>query len=175
VSANPVSSTPVKNALQRLKQFLKSQFERLREIRDPPRAVAGGAAIGIFWGFTPMLGLKTLLSILSAWIFRCSKVSAAVAVSFHDVLTPIWPVILRWEYDLGFWILSHPHHFPERLHEHDAHLRYWLHWSTLKILWPLLVGSLLFAVPFALLTYWAVEQSLERYEHKRQRRLIPPA
>ena len=164
----------MKNALQRLKQFLKSRYEQLREIRDGPRAVAGGAAIGIFWGFTPMLGLKTLLSILCAWIFRCSKISAAVAVSFHDVLTPIWPVILRWEYDLGFWILSHPHHFPERLHEHDAHLKYWLHWSTLKILWPLLVGSLLFAVPCALITYWSVEQSLERYEQKRRRRLDSP-
>jgi len=131
--------------------------------------------MGIFWGFTPMIGLKTLLSILSAWIFRCSKVSAAVAVSFHDVLTPIWPVILRWEYELGFWILSHPHHFPERLHKHDAHLRYWLHWRTLEILWPMLVGSLLFAVPFALITYWTLKHSLEHYERRRQRSLNPPA
>ena len=135
--------------------------------------MAGGAAIGIFWGFTPLLGLKTLLSILFSWILRCSKVSAAVAVSFHDVLTPIWPVILRWEYDVGFWILSHPHHFPKRLREHDAHLKYWLHWSTLELLWPTLIGSLLFAVPFALITYWTLEKSLERYERRRRDRLNP--
>lgn len=137
--------------------------------------MAGGAAIGIFWGFTPLLGLKTLLSIACAWLFRCSKISAAVAVSFHDILTPIWPVILRWEYDLGFWILSHPHHFPKRFSRGDTHLKHWLHWSTLEILWPMLVGSLLFAVPFALITYWTVEQSLERYERARRRRLNPPA
>ena len=162
-------------AFQTLLRFVQRQYERLREIRDTPRAVAGGAAIGIFWGFTPLIGLKTLLSILLAWICRCSKVSAAVAVSFHDVLTPIWPVILRWEYDLGFWILSHPHRFPKRFREGEAHLKYWLHWSTLKILWPMLVGSLLFAVPFSLITYWVVAQWLERSARRRLRGLEPRA
>jgi len=158
-----------------LKQFVKSRYEQLKRIRDAPQAVAGGAAIGIFWGFTPLLGLKTLLSILFAWTFRCSKISAAIAVSFHDILTPIWPFFLRWEYDFGFWILSHPHHFPKRLKVEDAHMKYWLHFNTLEILWPTFVGSLLFAVPFALITYWIVEQALERYQHIRQRRLTPPA
>jgi uncharacterized protein (DUF2062 family) len=45
-----------------------------------------------------------LLSIIFAWICRCSKLSAVLAVAFHDILTPIWPVVLRWEYQLGFWI-----------------------------------------------------------------------
>jgi uncharacterized protein len=165
---------PVK-ALHALKQFAKKRLEQLEDIRDAPRAVAGGVAIGIFWGFTPLIGLKTLLSILLAWISRCSKISAAVAVSFHDILTPIWPVFLRWEYDLGFWMLSHPHHFPKRLHENDAHLKYWLHWNTLEIIWPTLVGSLFFAVPFALISYFIVEQTLERYERRRGVSVIPPA
>jgi uncharacterized protein (DUF2062 family) len=156
-------------ALRTLKQFVKRQYEQLKQIRDAPRAVAGGAAIGIFWGFTPLIGLKTLLSILFAWTLRCSKISAAVAVSFHDILTPIWPVFLRWEYEVGFWILSHPHHFPKRLSRDDAHFKYWLHWTTLDLLWPTLVGSLFFAVPFALISYFIVEQSLERYEHRRAR------
>jgi uncharacterized protein (DUF2062 family) len=170
--ANHASSKPLK-AFHILKQFVKRNYERLKQIRDAPRAVAGGAAIGTFWGFTPLLGLKTLLSILFAWIFRCSKISAAVAVSIQDILTPVWPVILRWEYDLGFWILSHPHHFPKRFREEDAHLRSWLHWRTLEILWPTLVGSLLFAAPLAVISYWAVERSLKRYERRRRGRLEP--
>ena len=94
-----------------LMAFVQNRYERLKQIRDRPRAVAGGVAVGMFWGFTPLLGLKTLLSILFAWMFRCSKISAVIAVSLHDLLTPIWPIILRWEYDFGFWILNHPHHF----------------------------------------------------------------
>lgn len=157
-----------------LKTLVKSYYERLKQIRDAPRAVAGGAAIGIFWGFTPLLGLKTLLSILFAWMSRCSKVSAAIAVSFHDLLTPFWPIILRWEYDLGFWILSHPHHFPKRLSVGEVHMKYWFHFRTLELLWPMFVGSLLFAIPCALISYWIVETALERYERKRRYPLTPP-
>ena len=161
-------------AVLRLKQFVKEQYARLKQIRDAPRAVAGGVAIGMFWGFTPLTGIKTLLSILLAWVFRCSKISAVITVSFHDILTPIWPIILRWEYDFGFWILSHPHHFPKRLSMEEAHIKYWLHFSKLEVLWPTFVGSLLFAVPSALVSYWIVEQSLERYRRVRYRRRPSP-
>lgn len=159
----------------KLKQFVKSRYEQLERIRAGPQAVAGGVAIGTFWGFTPLLGLKTLLSILFAWMFRCSKISAAIAVSLQDILTPLWPVVLRWEYDLGFWILSHPHHLPKRFELEDAHLKYWLRLRTLDLLWPTFVGSLLFAVPFALISYWIVVQALERYQRIHQRRLTSPA
>jgi uncharacterized protein (DUF2062 family) len=149
------------------KSLIKNQFQRLKQIRATPRTVAGGVAVGMFWAFTPLVGLKTLLSILFAWAFRCSKISAALTVTAHDILTPIWPMILRWEYDFGFWILSHPHHFPERLTFADAHIKYWLRWDTLEILGQTFVGSLLFAVPCALISYWIVESSLERYACKR--------
>ena len=158
-----------------LKTLVKARYERLRQIRDAPRAVAGGVAIGIFWGFTPLLGFKTLLSIFFAWISRSSKISAAISVSFLDVLTPIWPIFLRWEYDLGFLILNHPHHFPKGLSVEDVRLKYWFHLKMLEILWPMFVGSLLFAVPFASSSYWFVKQSLSRYEHIRQRRRTPLA
>lgn len=146
------------------KAFLREKAARLKRIRAAPRAVAGGVAIGIFWGFTPLTGLKTLLSLLFAWMTRCSKIAAVIAVTLHDILTPIWPVILRWEYDVGFWILSNPHRFPEKFHVADAHLRAWLHFSTLKIVWPMFVGSLVFAIPAALICYWIVREPLERYE-----------
>lgn len=158
-----------------LKSLVKHQTERLKQIRDAPRAVAGGVAIGIFLGFTPLLGLKTLLSILFAWMFRCSKVSAAIAVSFHDILTPVWPMVLRWEYDSGFWILSRPHHFPEKLSVADTHIKYWLHFRTLGLLWPTFVGSLLFSIPFALASYWIVEKALKRYKRRRHSHLTTPA
>ncbi len=151
------------------------QYDSLKEIRDGPHAVAGGVAIGLFWGFTPMLGLKTLLSIACAYLTRCSKISAVIAVSFHDILTPIWPVVLRWEYDLGYWILSRPHHFPKRLSLQDARLSYWLHIRTLDILWPMFVGSMLFSIPSALISYWLVKQSLERFAKKRQNPDTPPS
>ena len=80
----------------------------LVQLHDTPHAIAGGVAIGIFVGFLPpFLPVKTLLSIFFAWIFRCSKVAAAIAVTGHDLLLPVWPLILRWEYVIGFWLLHH--------------------------------------------------------------------
>ncbi len=174
MSADP-QPTPPGGLPHRLREFIKSRYERLKEIRDAPRAVAGGVAIGMFWGFTPLTGIKTLLSIFCAWLLRCSKIAAVITVSFHDVLSPIWPIFLRWEYDLGFWILSHPHHFPKKLSMKEAHLRYWLHFNKLELIWPTFVGSLLFAVPIALISYWVVERSLERYRRKREAQQALPA
>ena len=54
-----------------------------------------------------------------------------------------------------------------RLSMKEAHLNYWLHLKRLEILLPMFVGSLLFAVPFALISYWIVEQFLERYKSRR--------
>jgi uncharacterized protein len=155
-------------ALLSLKKFAKSRFLQLKQIRADPHTVAAGAANGIFWSFTPLLGIKTLLSILSAWAFRLSKVSSVIAVTAPDLLTPIWPIILRWEYDAGFWMQSHPHHFPKRFHVGNLALKELLHFRTLKILWPTFLGSLLFAMPLALLSYWLVKRWLERAREKRQ-------
>jgi len=157
------------------KEFVRSHYDQIKHIRDAPHAVAGGVAIGMFWGFTPLTGLKSVLSILFAWLFRCSKLSAVITVAFHDIFLPIWPFILRWEYDLGYWLLSHPHRFPQRIEMLKFHWGDLLHWKTLHYLWPTFLGSILIALPLALISYWAVERSLERYEHTHSRHLTPPA
>ena len=157
------------------KQLLRQAWFRLRQLRDAPHAVAGGLAIGVFWGFTPLTGLKTLLSIFTAWITRCSKIPAVIAVTLHDILIPVWPIILRWEYDLGFWILNRPHRFPPKLGIGKIHMSELLQWKTLGVLWPTFVGSVVIGVPIALVTYWIVKWALERYESKHHRHLTPPA
>ena len=75
-------------------------------LKDTPHAIAGGVAIGVFIGFTPLFGIKTLLSLGAAYLLRCNPIAAVIAVSLHDVVTPLWPVLLRLEYDIGFWLLE---------------------------------------------------------------------
>ena len=162
------------NLYARLKQFLHRTWTRLHQIKDAPHSVAGGVAIGIFWGFTPLTGFKTLFSILTAWAARCSRLSAVIAVTFHDILLPIWPVILRWEYQLGFWVLSSPHHFPPKLSSGHLHFADLFHWKTLGILGPMMMGSCFIGLPVALISYWVVERLLERYETSHQRHLTAP-
>src|SRR6516162_10004525 len=98
------------------RRWLHEHSLKLLAIRDTPQAIAGGVAIGIFFGFTPLFGLKTLCAIAFAWLTRCNIIASVIAVALHDVLLPFMPVVYRWEYDLGFWLLSHPHAWPPPLH-----------------------------------------------------------
>ncbi len=161
--------------MRSLREVATGGFEQLKKIGGGPRFVAGGAAIGMFWGFTPLTGLKTLLAVFSAWVLRRSKVSAALAIAFHDLLTPLWPLILRWEYDLGYWMLSNPHRLPKRVSFEGLHIRNWFHLKTLTILWPTFMGSLVFAIPMSVITYWVVRISLERGAKSMEQGSLTPA
>src|SRR6266446_4350921 len=112
------------------RRWLHEHSLKLLAIRDTPQAIAGGVAIGIFFAFTPFFGLKEVLTILFAWLTRSNIIAAVLAVTAHNIILPLMPVIYRWEYDVGYWLLSHPHHWPESLHR--AHLRphEWRSWTT---------------------------------------------
>ena len=114
-------------------------------LRDTPHAIAGGVAIGVFIGFTPLFGIKTLLSLAGAYLLRCNPIAAVIAVSLHDVVTPLWPVLLRIEYDIGYWLLSHPHHLPPKLEMHHVHVSEMLKWTTFLPRWASTSGRL--AIP----------------------------
>src|SRR5437899_11288028 len=109
------------NPLARLKHWLTEHHMTLMAIGDTPHSIALGSAIGIFFGFTPLYSLKTLLSIAVAWICRCNKIAAAIAVTLHDVLIFAMPALYFAEYQAGCLILQRapPRHlrFPLRLHD----------------------------------------------------------
>ena len=126
--------------------------KKLIALKDTPHSIAGGAAIGIFIGFTPLFGLKTLLCLGAAWILRCNPIAAVIAVSLHDVVTPFWPFLLRLEYDIGYLVLNHQ--FPPKMETHGLHLGEILKWTTFfHVGLPMLVGSLFLAAPSAAIVY----------------------
>lgn len=135
------------------------------EIQEHPEAIAGGVAVGVFLGLGPLFGLKTLLALGLAWLFGYSKIAAVISVSLHDILTPIVPMLMRLEYDIGYWLMSHPHHLPQKLEVHHLHLHLgdMLKWSVLTgVGLPLLVGSICVALPAAVLAYFAMLALLRR-------------
>src|SRR5438874_11541441 len=72
---------------------------------DTPHSIALGSAIGIFFGFTPLWSLKTLLSIALSCICRCNNIAAAIAVTVHDVLILLVPAIYFAVYKVVCWAL----------------------------------------------------------------------
>jgi len=148
--------------------WLRAKLKQLTRIKDTPHALAVGVAVGVFFGFVPLVGLKTLLAVGLTRLLRGSLLAAVIAVTLHDVLLPVAPLLLRWEYDLGYWLMSHPHEFPPRMHlsHHDPAV--WLHWSKFFTVGrPLLAGSLVFATPLAVASYY-----LTLWWVARQRRIV---
>lgn len=133
------------------------KFHELLDAKDAPHSVAGGTAIGVFFGFIPIFGLKTVSAMGVSLLTRCSVVASVIGVSLHDILIPIWPLILRFQFQIGFWLLSHPHHFAPPLNRDDFKISELLQWDNfVDIGLPLLVGGGVFAIPFTLLSYGAV-------------------
>jgi len=159
--------------MSRFSQYLRRHYRcwksRLTQIRDTPHAIAGGVAIGLLFGFTPLLGFKTLLAVLVAWLFRCSKLSAALAVTFHDILLPIWPVILRWQFQIGFYLLYRPHRLPPKVSFKHFHYENFFSWKTLHVLWPTFVGSVVLAAPISVAVYFLVLEIVTRAQAARAR------
>ena len=107
--------------------------------------------------FEPSRELQSLYdrrNAINASLLRGSLLAAVIAVTLHDVLLPVAPLLLRWEYDIGYWLLSQPHEFPSRLHLSHHSPSVWLHWSTFFTVGrPLLVGSLVLGSPAAVAAY----------------------
>lgn len=147
--------------LARLKRWLTAHHMTLMTMADTPHSIALGSAIGIFFGFTPLYSLKTLLSIAVAWIFRCNKVAAAIAVTLHDVLIFAMPAIYLLEYRLGCWALHRT--APHRVIFGHLGFYDYLNWHLFsRLIWPALVGSLFLAVPSAVFVYFLMRMLLSR-------------
>ncbi len=151
--------------LARMKSWLVDHHMTLMTIADTPHSIALGSAIGIFFGFTPLYPLKTLLSIAVAWIFRCNKIAAAIAVTLHDVLIWVMPAIYVAEYHLGCWSLQRP--VAQRVHLRQFGLRDYMHWHVFSrvvwpAFWPAFIGSLFLAVPSAIIVYFLMRLLISR-------------
>jgi uncharacterized protein (DUF2062 family) len=164
-TAGPVYQSRLPKRLARLKRWLVAHHMTLMTIADTPHSIALGSAIGIFFGFTPLYPLKTILSISIAWVLRCNKLAAAIAVTLHDALIFAMPAIYFAEYKLGCWALGRtpPHRIRFSLFElHD-----YLHWHVFsRVVWPTFwtafVGSLFLAIPSAIIIYFLIRMLVSR-------------
>jgi uncharacterized protein len=159
---------PLPSPLVRLKRWLAAHHLTLMTLTDTPHSIALGSAIGIFFSFTPLLTLKTLLSICVAWLCKCNKIAAVIAVTLHDILLPVMPAVYLWQYKIGMRVL---HGRPERrIAFHHLAWGDFTHWvAFVRVGWPLLLGSLFLAIPSALVTYFIMRLLVSRAQSDRQR------
>ena len=87
---------------------LRARFRRLvRGVvssHHSAKAIAGGVALGIFIGFTPLMGLQMIIAGILATMFRLSRLACVPMVYITNPLTAL-PIYLS-SYLVGYWILK---------------------------------------------------------------------
>jgi uncharacterized protein (DUF2062 family) len=145
----------------RLKRWLAAHHLTLMTLPDTPHSIALGSAIGMFFGFTPLFGMKTLLSLVGAWVCRGNWKAAVITVTLHDLLLPVVPAMFFWQYKMGMLVLYG--RVPQRPGFRHVALRDYMEWTTfLTVGRPLLVGSLFLALPAAVVVYFGLRGVLIR-------------
>ena len=153
----------------RLGEWASHLHFRLVTLEASPHAISLGVAIGIFFGFTPLWTLKTLLSIAIAWLLGGNKIAAAISVQLHDLLLPFMPAIYLWEYKIGYWAMRG--HLPVRVNLHRFTLSDFLHWQTFFTVGrPILIGSIVIGLPSAAIIYPICRGLVTRHRLKTPRR-----
>lgn len=131
----------------------------LLHIHDSARRTAAAYALGVFFGFSPFLGLHTALALTCAFIFNLNRVAVLVGVysNLPWILAPYYTLTTM----MGAELLgTHvPKAFATQLESLFTlsllHSEFWRRLVILlrPLLWPYTVGSLIGAVVLAMLGY----------------------
>lgn len=142
-------------------RLCKYYWLRMRRLQGSPASIAGGIGVGVLVGLTPTLPFQTPLILVGTIVTRTSF--PAGVLSSWVVCNPVtMPVIYYLSYLTGthiygfditgeqLQILTAAFRNKMDLQEAISSLSY-LGWETMI---TLLTGSLVFALPLAILSYW---------------------
>jgi uncharacterized protein len=160
--------------------LVRRWMEALLHIHDTPRRTAAAFALGVFFGFSPFLGLHTVLALGVAFVFNLNRV--AVLAGVYSNLP--W-IIAAW-YALttaaGAWLLGTrlPAGFGDRVAQLFSlsllHVDFWRQMAheMRPLFWPYFVGSLIGATLLSGVAYGLTRGFLEaRHRHAGEARRRP--
>jgi uncharacterized protein (DUF2062 family) len=139
--------------------LVRRWLDVLLHIEDTPERTAAAFALGVFFGFSPFLGLHTLLGILFAFLLNLNRVAVLFGVysNLPWVIAPYYTFVTA----AGTKITGHsvPPAFKAQLgalFEHSLfQTEFWGGLIALlkPLLWPYAVGSMIGAVILTALAY----------------------
>lgn len=137
---------------------LRKWLEQLLHTHDTPRRTAAAYALGVFFGFSPYLGLHTVLGLGFAFALNLNRV--AVLLGIYSNLPWILPAYYSIATIAGASLLQVDVH-PGLLSELTGAVadaswsRFRLVAGSLKpLVWAYFVGSTIGSILFALAAYW---------------------
>jgi uncharacterized protein len=141
------------------KALVRRWLNELLHIEDTPERTAAAFALGVFFGFSPFLGLHTLLAVALAFLFNLNRVAVVLGVysnvpwtiaAYYTFTTMVGSLITRTRIPAGLRerIISL---FEKSL----LHADFWHDLAVVMrpLLWPYVVGSLLGGAVMAAIAY----------------------
>lgn len=133
--------------------YFRKTAKALLGVDDTPERTALAFAIGVFFGFSPLLGLHTVLGVLIAFLFRLNRM--AVLIGVYSNMPWFMPPFYAFATWLGFMILGSEGAVPPGFGLSDLFSKaFWLglvsNWSLLA---PFFLGSTILCVPLSLISY----------------------
>jgi uncharacterized protein len=144
--------------------------KRILRIRATPHALAAGFATGIFAAFSPALGIHILMALALSWIFGGNLIAAALGTTAANPLT--FPLMITGELKLGrlFFGGDPATHVP--LHKIGLMLTHFdFGGMWVPVFKPLLLGSVLLGVIFAIPVYFAIYYAAKSLADRRRIRM----
>ncbi len=152
-------------------------WRKLLRLQGDPKVLARGIAIGVFVAITPTIPFHTTLILLLCGLLAANPL-AGVAISFI-VSNPITiPLQYYWSWRLGTWITGN--HFSWAsvkllLHQVDQagfiHGAQILFKTSVSLIYTMIIGGVILALPFAILSYWIALIGYKKAREKRSKRL----
>lgn len=148
--------------------MLRRALRNLLNLDDPPERTALAFAIGVFIGFSPLLGLHTILAAVVSVVWRLNKV-AVITGSFLNNPWTIAPVIAA-SWAIGNLIIGSPLvELPQAGLSAFLTAGFWLliaaQWRQLL---PFALGSVILSTTVAAVSYPLTLRILRTYQRKRQ-------
>ena len=139
--------------------LIRRWLDALLHIEDTPERTAAAFALGVFFGFSPFLGLHTVLAVIAAFLLNLNRV--AVLLGVYSNLPWIIGPYYAFATMAGARITGHK--LPPGLKSHLGALcaltvfdtEFWRRLITIlkPLLWPYTVGSTFGAIVLAALAY----------------------
>jgi uncharacterized protein len=141
------------------RSLIRRWLSALLHIQDTPERTAGAFALGVFFGFSPFLGLHTIMAVALAFLLSLNRVAVLLGVysnlpwiigAYYASTTVLGATILRTRLPPGF-----RDRLADLFELSILQSAFWRELARLlmPLLWPFTVGSLIGAVVLAAAAY----------------------
>jgi uncharacterized protein len=137
-----------------VRRKFRHYLRRLLALDDTPERIALAFAVGVFLAFSPLLGLHTVLGLAIAFLFGLNRVALLIGLFVNNPWTLV-PIYAAGAY-IGGLILGYPAQtaVPDFGWSELCKTQFWVELGRQwRLLIPMVLGSFILSVFFAILSY----------------------